>query len=89
MTDTPPKTTTNVMSGTVALVTGAGSGIGRAAALLLTREGAAVAALGRTASDLEEVVTAIRAEGDEATPIVADIADAAAMATAMEMIGAT
>jgi len=89
VTDTPPKTTTNVMSGTVALVTGTGSGIGRAAALLLAREGAAVAALGRTASDLEEVVTAIRAEGGEATPIVADIADAAAMATAMEMIGAT
>ena len=50
----------------VAIVTGAGSGIGRATALLLASEGARVAALGHTRDELEQVVAEIKQGGGEA-----------------------
>jgi NAD(P)-dependent dehydrogenase (short-subunit alcohol dehydrogenase family) len=68
----------------VALVTGAGSGIGRAAAVLLAREGAKIGALGRTADDLEGVVNQITNFGGDAVPLVADVSDAEAMRAAVE-----
>jgi NAD(P)-dependent dehydrogenase (short-subunit alcohol dehydrogenase family) len=55
--------------GRVAVVTGAGRGIGRAIALRLAQDGCQVAALARTASDLEATVRAA-AEGPSA-PILA------------------
>ncbi|MDP9371790.1 MAG: SDR family NAD(P)-dependent oxidoreductase, partial [Chloroflexota bacterium] len=70
----------------VALVTGAGSGIGRASALLLAREGAKVAALGRTESQLRDAVREIEAAGGEGMPIVADIADPPQMQDTMRRI---
>jgi NAD(P)-dependent dehydrogenase (short-subunit alcohol dehydrogenase family) len=60
------------LSGRVALVTGAGSGIGRAAAIRLAHEGAQIAAVGRTASQLNETVDAITS-GGEALALVADV----------------
>src|ERR687896_1009988 len=68
----------------VALVTGAGSGIGRAAAVLLAREGAKVGALGRTADDLDEVVRQITNFGGDAVPLVADVSDAEGVRAAVE-----
>jgi NAD(P)-dependent dehydrogenase (short-subunit alcohol dehydrogenase family) len=57
----------------VALVTGAGSGIGEATAILFAEEGAKVGCLGRTADELEKVVSNIESKGGEAIPLVADI----------------
>nr|MDQ3309996.1 SDR family oxidoreductase [Gemmatimonadota bacterium] len=61
------------LQGRVALVTGAGSGIGKAAALLLAREGARIGALGRTEDELKGTVKEIEQAGGEAMPVLADI----------------
>jgi NAD(P)-dependent dehydrogenase (short-subunit alcohol dehydrogenase family) len=61
------------LEGKIALITGAGSGIGRATALLMAREGARIAALGRTEKDLRSVVAEIEAAGGEAMVACADI----------------
>jgi NADP-dependent 3-hydroxy acid dehydrogenase YdfG len=65
------------LAGKVALVSGAGSGIGRAAAMRLAREGAAVALVGRTAERLVETRGLIADAGVESFP--ADVGDAAAV----------
>lgn len=74
--------------GRVAVVTGAGTGIGRAIALRLSRGGAKVALLGRTAERLEKV--AAEAPG-ETCCLTADVRDRAgletAFATARERLG--
>jgi NAD(P)-dependent dehydrogenase (short-subunit alcohol dehydrogenase family) len=70
---------TGSLAGKVAVVTGAGTGIGRAAAIALARAGAQVALSGRRAGPLEEVATEIRRGGGEALVVTGDVSDPAAV----------
>jgi NAD(P)-dependent dehydrogenase (short-subunit alcohol dehydrogenase family) len=65
---------TERFAGRVAVVTGAASGIGRATAIRLAREGAGVAAVDRDQSGAEETAAAIRSEGGRARAYGCDIA---------------
>ncbi|AFZ14140.1 3-oxoacyl-(acyl-carrier-protein) reductase [Crinalium epipsammum PCC 9333] len=70
----------------VALITGAGSGIAKATALLFAKEGAKVAALGRTEEELNKTVAQIQAAGGEAIPVTADISQPEQMQQAVQQI---
>src|SRR5438270_4922 len=65
------------LRGKVALITGGGSGMGRASCLLFAREGATVAVVDRADAAGEETVRLIGDEGGAASFIHADVADAA------------
>jgi NAD(P)-dependent dehydrogenase (short-subunit alcohol dehydrogenase family) len=67
------------LDGKVALVTGAGSGIGKATALKLAREGAAVVVMSRTQAEIETTAAEIERAGGRARAITADVTDDAAM----------
>jgi NAD(P)-dependent dehydrogenase (short-subunit alcohol dehydrogenase family) len=64
------------LDGKVALITGAGRGIGRAIALTFAGAGADVVVTSRTASELDEVVDRVKAEGRKGLAIVSDISRA-------------
>ena len=68
------------LDGRVAIVTGAGRGIGRATTVLLADQGADVACVARTGSELAEVAADVRAAGRQAVQIEADIGDPGAAA---------
>lgn len=77
--------------GKAVVVTGASSGIGRACALALGREGAAVVAVGRRRDRLDATVEAIVSAGARAVAVAGDVRDdatgAAAVKTAVEQFG--
>jgi 7-alpha-hydroxysteroid dehydrogenase len=70
--------------GHVALVTGAGRGIGAAIARVYASAGADVVLVARTASELEDVASAVRAAGRSATVIPADLTDVSQAARIVE-----
>ena len=62
-------------AGKVVWMTGAGTGIGKAGALMFAREGAAVALIGRRRDKLDEVAAEIQAIGGKAVVEALDVAD--------------
>src|SRR5437867_6573789 len=71
-------------AGRVAVVPGAASGIGKATAVRLAREGARVAAVDRHLAGAEETAAAIRAGGGTARAYACDVTDSAQVAAAAE-----
>ena len=68
----------------VVLITGAGSGIGKAAAHLLAKEGAKIAALGRSEPEIQQTVEEIRRSGGNVIPTLADISQSEQMQQAIQ-----
>lgn len=72
------------LQGKVALITGAGSGVGRAAMRIFAKEGAKVVGVSRTQSALDGALSEVRAIGGEGTVIAADLSTEAGAETAMK-----
>ncbi len=77
------------LNGKVAIITGAGRGIGRATAKLFAAEGAKVAVLSRTKANVDAVVADIEAEGGTALGIAVDVSDAEQIKSAIDTVAST
>jgi len=76
------------LDGKIAIVTGAGSGIGRAIAATFAAQGARVFVLERDAGAADETVEAIRAAGGTTAAVACDVANADSVAAAFERVDA-
>lgn len=74
------------VKGKNALITGAGKGIGRAAAIAFAKEGINVGLLGRTGAHLEDVLKELEQYGVKAVMAAADVSDNEAVLSAVEHI---
>ncbi|AMJ67904.1 3-ketoacyl-ACP reductase [Hymenobacter sp. PAMC 26628] len=74
------------LKGKIALVTGAGKGIGRATAVALAHEGVHVGLLARTESQLQEVAQELQALGVKTAVAAVDVADRAAVEAAVAQV---
>ena len=74
------------LQGEIAIVTGAGRGIGAEAARALARDGATVVVTARRLAVAEAVVERITADGGRAMALACDVADPAAAASAVESV---
>ncbi|UKJ77409.1 SDR family oxidoreductase [Azospirillum brasilense] len=74
------------LNGKVALITGAGSGIGKASATLFAGAGASVGVLSRTEDEIRKTAEEITAAGGKAIPLVADVADSEAVKRAVDRL---
>jgi NAD(P)-dependent dehydrogenase (short-subunit alcohol dehydrogenase family) len=74
------------LEGKTALVTGAGSGIGKASAILFAKEGARVGVLSRTKDEIQKTVEDITKMGGKAIAIEADISEPKDMENAMQRL---
>jgi len=77
---------TNVLSEQVAVITGAGRGIGRAIALRFAKAGAHIACVSRTAENADKAAAEVKALGVKAWSYAVDVADAASVAAAADKI---
>ena len=75
------------MAGEVAVVTGAGTGLGAATTRLFVREGADVVAVGRRSGKLKEVAEELAGEPGRVAVVVGDVADEATAAAACRRAG--
>ena len=74
------------LKGKIALVTGAGKGIGRAVAIALAKEGVNVCLIARTEKDLQNVSKEIQALGVKAAFAIADVSDIQSVNKAVEKL---
>ena len=74
------------LQGKVALVTGAGQGVGQGIAFALANHGVRVAAFGRTLEKLEATCAEIEKRGGKAIPVAGDVKDAGGLAGCVEQV---
>jgi len=78
-----------MLGGRIALVTGGGSGLGKASALKLATEGADIALLSRSKEEVDQVAAQIANLGRKVLPLYADISDTSDMQSAFDQITET
>lgn len=74
------------LNGKIAIVTGAGKGIGREAALAVAAEGASVVCVARTQTDLDETVKLIEEKGGTAISLSRDLTDASQVQSMVDAV---
>jgi 3-oxoacyl-[acyl-carrier protein] reductase len=76
------------LAGSVAVITGAGSGVGRAVAVALAASGGTPVLVGRSRGPLDETAALVRDDGGRSLVLPADVTDAAAVATVFDRAAA-